>query len=153
MHLKGKSNNIMPNFSESKILEYSQKQLFDLVMDIDKYPTYLPWCKSVHIIEKTSDHIISDMRVGIAIISDTLRSKVTWQSPTQVDIQYVSGPFKNLNSSWTFQKITQTQTNITFHINFEGKGLLIKKAIDMAFSQASKLVISSFEKQAQQRYD
>ena len=40
----------MPKQEESKTVNYSKDQMFDLVADIDRYDEFLPWCNNSKII-------------------------------------------------------------------------------------------------------
>ena len=42
----------MPQHYIEETLPYSQKQLFDLVADIENYPQFIPWCEAAKIIER-----------------------------------------------------------------------------------------------------
>jgi len=45
----------MPKQEESKTVNYSKDQMFDLVADIDRYDEFLPWCNNSKIINTSID--------------------------------------------------------------------------------------------------
>ena len=34
----------MPTSSQKKVLNYNANDLFNIVIDIEKYPDFIPWC-------------------------------------------------------------------------------------------------------------
>ena len=58
----------MPKASVKRLIECDKNQLIDLVLDIDQYPTFVPYCIDAIIHEKkeTKDYtnIIADLTIG-----------------------------------------------------------------------------------------
>jgi coenzyme Q-binding protein COQ10 len=42
----------MPKASVKRLIECSKKQLINLVLDIEKYPEFVPFCLDAHIYKK-----------------------------------------------------------------------------------------------------
>ena len=42
----------MPKASVKRLIECNKKQLIDLVLDIEKYPEFVPYCLDAHVYEK-----------------------------------------------------------------------------------------------------
>ena len=99
----------MSIYTEKRFLPYPPAQLFELVAAVDRYPEFLPWCRAARIrsSEKLRDApektlIVADLVIGFGMIRERYRSRVTLQRPQRIDVAYVEGPFRCLNSYWTF---------------------------------------------------
>ena len=55
----------MPEIYRSQEVAMSQKDLYQLVADVENYPKFLPWCNSVAIIERTSNSIIAELHCDL----------------------------------------------------------------------------------------
>ena len=76
----------MPKASVKRLIECNKNQLIDLVLDIEKYPEFVPWCieGKVHNKNETPDLIIfnGDLKVGKNILNETFSSHVSFHKKT-----------------------------------------------------------------------
>lgn len=158
----------MTNFTKSKLLKYSSKEIFDLIIDIEKYPQFLPWCRDAKIIEIINPNLlIAYMVVNFKGISQKYTSKVSWgkniNDDYSVDIKAIEGAFKRLDSSWRISNIDNIASNLPnkaniyksqvhFTIDFEFSSFILQKMIGTMFGYASEKIINSFEKRAEEVY-
>jgi coenzyme Q-binding protein COQ10 len=146
----------MNYFSDSRILNYTARQLFDLVMDIEQYPTFVPWCKACKLISKSDDGIIADLTANMGIFEKTYTSLITNSAKDdtyQIDITHVKGPFKKLDTRWKFIKHNKFSTKVDFSIDFEVSSDIANKIISSMFKSAAKDIIQAFENRAMEVYD
>lgn len=133
-------------------LPYTSEQLYDLVVDIEKYPEFLPWCVAVRILSKSETELIADLSVGYKMFRETFRSRVLLTPKTRVDVEYITGPFHHLNNHWTFKEVSGKGTNIDFFIDFAFRNSLFQSATQMVFEGAFNQMLGAFERRAHQIY-
>ena len=147
----------MPSHSETKILPYSAKQMFDLVMDIEKYPDFLPWCLAARITKKHNENFSNGQLEADLVISfkgfsqkysSDVRSSKTKDGEFLISVAAIDGPFKNLVNAWEFKDING-ECEVKFFIDFEFKSLILGKMIGLIFEKATSKMIDAFEKRAQ----
>ena len=150
----------MFQFNKNKILNHSAKQMLDLVMDIEKYPLFLPWCKETKIIKTINEqHLQALMIVNFKGISQKYISDVKSSYSNidgidyfAIDVTAIEGPFKKLNNHWKIKDINNnpksTNCEISFFIDFEFNSLLLQKMIGLVFGIASEKMINAFEQRA-----
>lgn len=140
----------MPNFYQVKILPYKPQELFCLVLDIQSYPKFLPWCKAARIISKTDNQIIAELVIQLKGFSDSYQSRVTYTNHPiySIEVEAISGPFQYLKNSWKFSPI-DTGTEVEFFIDFQMKNSLINRLAEMFFSKATQKIVNAFEERAQ----
>ena len=58
----------MPKASVKRLIECNKEQLVDLVLDIENYPKFIPYCLDAKIYEKKEERnlilIIADLTIG-----------------------------------------------------------------------------------------
>lgn len=133
-------------------LPYTPQQLYDLVIDIERYPAFLPWCVGARIISKSDSEIIADLTVGYSVFRETFRSCVHIVPNAKVEIEYVSGPFHHLHNLWEFKGTSNGGTNINFSIEFKLQNRFFQGAIQMAFDKAFSQMLDAFEQRANALY-
>ncbi|MFQ5764657.1 MAG: type II toxin-antitoxin system RatA family toxin, partial [Rhodospirillales bacterium] len=146
----------MPTHAEKRVLPHTREQMFDLVIDIERYPEFLPWCLATRIRERDGDTSISDMVIGFKVFREKFTTKVIARAPDRIDVSYSHGPFKYLNNHWIFEPVSQDGGDdhclIDFYVDFEFRSKVMQAAIGAVFNEAVQRMISAFEKRADQLY-
>jgi coenzyme Q-binding protein COQ10 len=142
----------MPTHSIEKILPYTPKELFDLVADIESYPTFLPWCSGARIIEREGDVVLADLMIDFKGVHGKYTSRVLLdEAEGEISVELAQGPFKHLYQGWKFTPRHQG-TLVEFDIDFVIRSRILEKIIDLVFDSACKKMMMAFEDQARQRY-
>jgi len=141
----------MPQHSEQQFLPYSPEQLFDLVADIERYPEFLPWCVGARIVRREEEKVLADVIVGFKALRETFTSKVTFDRPSGIDVEYQKGPFKHLENHWKFEP-AEGGCNIAFFIDFEFRSRLLKSIMGPLFGEAVRRMVGAFEERAKDLY-
>src|SRR5712672_2930848 len=99
----------MPKFSSKRRVNHSAAQMFDLVAVCERYPEFVPLCKSLKIRQRTvkpdgSEVVICDMTVSFKLVREAFTTKVTLDRPNlKILVEYLRGPFSNLENRWSFE--------------------------------------------------
>ncbi|MCK0119891.1 type II toxin-antitoxin system RatA family toxin [Loktanella sp. F6476L] len=146
----------MPAHSETKVLPYTADQMYDLVADVANYPKFLPWTAAARIRSTTDegDHqvMLADLVISFKVFREKFGSRVMlWPDRKQIDTAYIDGPFKHLESTWTFKDLDDG-CKVAFEVDFEFKNRLLQGAAGMFFNEAMNMVVRSFERRAAELY-
>ncbi len=147
----------MPSFQQIKILPYLPVELFNLVLDVESYPQFLPWCQAARIISHNDNQIIAELVIQLKGFCDKYQSRIIYsQNPKDqlysIEVEAISGPFKYLKNSWKFSRQDQggkPVTQIEFFIDFKMKFAIVDKLVEIFFSKATNKMVDAFEKRAQ----
>lgn len=141
----------MPTHAERRIVDYTPEQLYDLVSDVEKYPTFLPWCSGARVRSKTDQELIADLTIGFGPFRETFTSRVALERPTRIKVRYEQGPFRYLNNTWTFLPV-DSGCSVDFFVDFEFRSRLLQAAIGVVFNEAVKVLVSAFLRRAEEIY-
>lgn len=149
----------MHTHQEKVFSPYSKEQLFALVMDIEKYPEFLPWCSSAKIIEKASDEqLYADLTINFKRFFHSYTSKITIsESKTlsehfyEINVEMTKGPFKKLVNKWRFDD-TENGSYISFFIDLELKSSFFNVMLGFIFDHSYKKMLKAFQNRAEQLY-
>ncbi|MCC8369420.1 MAG: ubiquinone-binding protein [Rickettsia endosymbiont of Oxypoda opaca] len=141
----------MPSFSQVKILPYSPAELFYLVLDIEAYPKFLPWCAAAKIISKNNEQIIAELVLQVKGFSEKYQSSITCKildgERYLINVEAISGPFKYLKNIWQFSPDVKGSL-VEFNIDFKMQSSILDKLIGGYFVKATEKMINAFEKRA-----
>lgn len=141
----------MPTHAEKRHLPYTPEQLFDLVVDIERYPEFLPWCVAARIKKRDGNVLLADLMIGFKMVRERFTSKVTL-GDNRLDVVYTEGPFKYLNNHWIFDRAADGGTDIDFCVDFEFRSKVLQTLIGALFNEAARMMVASFERRASQLY-
>ncbi len=138
----------MPTHAEKRHLPYSDRQMFELVANIECYPEFLPWCVGTRIKTRDEEMIVADMVIGYKMFREKFTSRVKLSIPDRIDVIYEDGPFRYLNNHWIFLPQEDGSCVVDFYVDFEFRSKLLQKMIGVVFNEAVKIMVHAFEKRA-----
>ena len=140
----------MKSSKQEIIINHRAKDLYKIVLDIEKYPEYIPWCKEIIIKSRSKNVILADMIVCYKyFLPQTFTSHVMFDSnKLLINTNYIKGPLKDLSTEWLFKKLEIKKTKIIFIIKFEFQRLLHQKMAELFFGLIENKMIDSFKKRA-----
>ena len=140
----------MKNSQREEIVFHSAKKLFNIVIDIESYPDYIPWCTKMVVNEKKNNEIYADMFVKYKfILVQKFGSHVKFnQNKLTIKTSYIEGPLKDLKTYWTFEEINKNKSKIIFEVNFEFKNYIHQKLAETFYPLIENKMIDSFKKRA-----
>ncbi|MCZ6862755.1 MAG: type II toxin-antitoxin system RatA family toxin [Alphaproteobacteria bacterium] len=142
----------MPTHSEKRFLPYSPEQIFDLVVDIERYPEFLPWCVGARIRSRAENEIVADLMIGIKIIRERYTSRVKYERPGRIDVAYEhGGPFKHLTNRWILTAV-EGGCEVDFFLDFEFRSRTLQRLIGLLFQEAVRRMVGAFESRAKRLY-
>jgi len=143
----------MPKHEEQRKFKYTAEQLFDLVLDIGKYPEFIPWCLAARINEQDDTHINADLLVGYQFFREKFRSRVSFVRPYEIEVDYEHGPMQHLVNRWKFMNLEEGGCLVDFYVDFEFKSPLFKKIMNQFFDKSVVKMIDAFDQRAKDLYD
>tara|TARA_E500000331_G_scaffold334163_1_gene359075 strand:+ start:30 stop:473 length:444 start_codon:yes stop_codon:yes gene_type:complete len=146
----------MSSASIKKIIPCKKNQLIQMVLDIEKYPEFVPWCLSgkVHSRKESSDliEIKADLKVGKRIINETYTSLVLfYKEKDKILVTNIDGPLTHLKNEWNFKEINNS-TQLEFEIDFELKNNILNTIMKKSFNLGLNKIADAFEKRALELY-
>lgn len=147
----------MPSLKQVKTLPFSAKQLYDLVLDIEQYPKFLPWCRQAKITKNISENNLEAvLLVSFKNFLEKYTSDVKFFQKNSneyfVDVKAVEGPFKKLVNQWKLRDLEDKKCEVEFFLDFEFNSFILSKMFGAVFSKASEKMMNAFEERAKEIY-
>ena len=123
-----------------------------MVLDIEKYPEFVPWCIKAKIyktIDKGNEvEITADLTIGKSFFNETYKSFVIYNKNLDtILVTNIDGPLKHLENKWIFKQVGEN-SEIDFQIDFELKSKILNLFMIKSFDIGLKKIAESFEKRA-----
>ena len=143
----------MPKASVKRLIETEKEKLIDLVLDIDNYPKFIPYCIDSKVYERNdmghSIFIIADLTIGKGIFKDTYKSDVRYDKKNDtIYVTNINGPLNYLENTWNFNQKNKV-TEVTFDVNFELKNKFLNILMTKSFNYGLNKIADAFQKRAE----
>jgi coenzyme Q-binding protein COQ10 len=148
----------MPRFSSKRQVPHSAEEMFDLVADVERYPEFVPLCQSLKIRQRTkrtdgTEVVIADMTVSFKLVRESFTSQVTLnRADLKIRVEYLRGPFKNLENRWTFEPKGENGCEVGFYLAYEFRSRMLATLMGAMFDAAFARFSAAFEKRADAIY-
>ena len=146
----------MPKASVKRLIECKKKDLIDLVLDIEKYPEFVPFCYDARIYENKNEgdltKIIADLTIGKGPFKDTYKSDVKFDKENStINVTNIGGPLNHLENNWKFIE-TEGGTEISFDIDFEIENKFLNVLMSKSFEFGLNKIADAFQRRAEDLY-
>ena len=147
----------MPKASVKRLIECKKKDLIDLVLDIERYPEFVPFCfdAKIHEVKDEGDlkKIIADLTIGKGPFKDTYKSDVVFNKKNDtIYVKNIEGPLNHLSNNWSFSDKQNNITEVTFDIDFEIKNKFLNSLMIVSFQFGLEKIADAFQKRAEKLF-
>jgi len=148
----------MPQFSTTHRVRHSAPHMFDLVADVERYPEFVPLCRSLKVRKRIPqpegvEVVIADMTVAYKFVHETFTSRVTLDRPNlQILVEYLQGPFSRLENRWAFHPKSEQTCEVGFFISYDFKSRTLGLLMGAMFDAAFRRFAAAFERRADAVY-
>ena len=147
----------MPKASVKRLIECKKEQLIELVLDIEKYPQFVPFCLNSKVYEKKKKDnlllIIADLTIGKGPFKDTYKSDVKFnKKEDSIYVTNLDGPLKHLENKWLFKE-ENNFTEVSFYVDFELKNDFLNIIMTKSFQFGLDKIADAFQKRAEELFN
>tara|TARA_B100000965_G_scaffold383698_1_gene383216 strand:+ start:747 stop:1196 length:450 start_codon:yes stop_codon:yes gene_type:complete len=147
----------MPKASVRRLIECKKNDLINLVLDIEKYPKFVPFCIDAKIHEKKNENelllIIADLTIGKGPLQDTYKSDVKFnKNENSIYVTNLDGPLKHLENKWHFKE-KNNFTEVSFDVDFELKNHFLNVIMTKSFQFGLDKIADAFQKRAEELFN
>jgi len=148
----------MSSASVIKLINCSKNNLVEMVLDIEKYPSFVPWCINSEVYERKNFEdrveIKADMTVGKKILNQTYLSNVIYfKKKNYILVTNIKGPLKYLKNEWFFEEKGHKKTQVDFRIDFELNNKFLNSIMEKSFNLGLIKIANAFENRANSLFD
>lgn len=144
----------MTSVQATKLIDAPTSDLFDLVLDLEHYPEFVPHCHEVRVISRRTDEqgntiILSRMTVGFSALEVSYVNRTTGDPVArQINVESRSGPLQLLRVQWSFEPCNDGRTKVHFSVNYEFSNPVLAAVASRAFATMYGEILNAFERRA-----
>jgi len=145
---------VMSSVETSKLVGYPWRELFDLVLDVERYPQFVPHCRDVRLLSRTTQEpgvtvIVSRMTVGLSALEVGYTNRtIADVTGRKISIEAIDGPLRHLNALWRFEPQDATHTRVHFSVSYEFSNPVLAAVASRVFAAMFGNILGAFERRA-----
>ena len=146
----------MPKASVKRLIDSRKDKLIEFVLDIEKYPEFIPFCENSKVHKRNDDgntiNIIADLTIGKGPFKDTFKSDVKFNKKNDsIYVTNLDGPLKHLENKWQFKEENKV-TEVSFEVDFELKNDFLNIVMTKSFQFGLDKIADAFEERAKELF-
>lgn len=142
----------MTTVSRMALMPYSAGEMYDLVDNIEAYPSFLPWCKSATVLSRSDDEVRANLELSRSGINKSFTTCNRLQRNKIIEMRLVEGPFKHLEGFWRFDILGEQACKVSLDLEFEFSSRLLGLTVGPVFNQIASTLVDSFCQRAVEVY-
>ena len=142
----------MTTINKSALVNYSAKQMFMLVDDIDRYAEFVPWCTATESRNRTENSVEGTIYVSKGKIKLSFSTYNELAPYEEIRLKLVDGPFKHLTGTWTFTALGEHACKVHLRMEFEFSSKVMELALGYVFGHMANNMLDAFCKRAKEVY-
>ena len=142
----------MPRVSRSVHVPFTAPDMFSLVADVERYPRFLPWCRSATVHARTPTEVTASLEIARGPIRKSFTTRNRMAEPERIDIELVDGPFSYLDGNWSFEGTAANACRVGFEMRFEISNRVLGRVLAPLFEEIAKTMVDAFSRRACQVY-
>ena len=140
----------MIQIRRSALVRHTPEQMFDLVNAVAAYPSRFDWCSAANVIDERDDALIAKLDLRMAGITQSFTTQNTLLRPMRIDMQFVDGPFKTLQGTWTFDALGDAGCKVALALDFEIANPILGAALKLGLKGLADRMVDDFCRVADQ---
>lgn len=145
----------MKSVHKSVLIWYSAQEMFDLVIDVERYPEFLPWCSHGKVLERTELGMTAEVGMSFKGIAQTFTTRNEHVPGREVRLHLVKGPFSKLEGVWTFTPVGgegQRACRVDFRLDYGFANALLASLVGPVFDKIASTLVDAFVQRAERVY-
>ena len=127
----------------SALLPHSAAKMFDLVNDIEQYPSFLPHCKSASVLSSGENELVGELSLGRAGIRQRFVTRNRLCPHETIDMELVEGDFSRFDAQWRFESLGENSCKVTLRMEFEFRSALVNFAVRGLFRDTAGVMVDA----------
>jgi ribosome-associated toxin RatA of RatAB toxin-antitoxin module len=133
----------------SVLVPYPAEAMFDLIEQAELYPSFLPWCTSAEILERSDDWVAARLEFTYLSLRFTMRTRNPKRRPEWLQVRLVEGPFKEFQGDWRLVPLADQGCRVAFDLSYQFSEGLVDQVAKVALGRIFGSVVESFVKRAE----
>jgi ribosome-associated toxin RatA of RatAB toxin-antitoxin module len=142
----------MKTLTRSALVARLPEQVYALVNDVGSYPKFVPGCSAAEILMRSEREVVARLKVHRGPLSTQLTTRNHLTPHSEIRMELVSGPLRELHGLWTFSPVASNGCRIELQLQFEFSNPLKAALFEPLIEGTATSMVHAFVSRAQQSH-
>ncbi len=142
----------MPTIQRSALLPYPAEQLFDLVNDIEAYPSFMDGCVGAQILRREEHVVEARLDLSRGGIAQSFATRNRASEYHTIELELLDGPFETFTGRWQFQQLGDMACKVSLDLEFRFNNSLLGAAAGKLFDSVTSNLVDAVSRRAKAIY-
>lgn len=142
----------MTHINREAVVPHGCDRMFDLVMDVERYPEFLRYCRGAEILERGEREVTARLDLAKGPVHQSFTTRNRYEPGRWITLALVDGPFSRLSGSWRFEPINDASCRICLELDYEVKGSSLKFLVERVVSEVANQMLDAMVDRARRLY-
>lgn len=145
----------MKSVHKSVLIWYSAQEMFDLVVDVERYPEFLPWCSHGKVLSRTELGMTAEVGMDFMGLKQVFSTRNEHVPGREVRLHLMEGPFSKLEGVWTFTPVgdeSQRACRVDLKMDYGFSNAMLAKLVGPVFDRIATSMVDAFIERAERVY-
>lgn len=130
------------------LVAHPAERLFALIEAVEHYPAFLPWCRSVQVLERSDELVAARLEMAWAGLRFGVATRNPKRAPTWMAIHLQEGPFRRFSGQWQLTPLADWGCRVEFVLDCEFDTRLVGSMATPVFDKAANGLVDAFVRRA-----
>ena len=147
----------MKHVRKSVLLWYSPREIYDLVVGVEQYPKFLPWCHRAEVLEQHEDGVTARLSLSYLGVHHAFTTRNRHVPGESVTVTLVDGPFSLLDGTWLFRSLGRPGVDdhackVELDLRYVFSSGTLEAVVSPVFDRVAGTLVDSFVRRAEEVY-
>jgi len=142
----------LESINRSALLPYTPQEMYGLVVDIESYPRFLPWCEGSRILSRGDDEVRASIDFAVGNMTKSFTTRNRHQVNKMVEMHLIDGPFSRLDGCWRFDPLGDEGCKISLFLEYDFSSRMLSVVVGSVFSHIANTLVDAFQQRAVEVY-
>ncbi|MEZ5608427.1 MAG: type II toxin-antitoxin system RatA family toxin [Burkholderiaceae bacterium] len=145
----------MKSVHKSVLIWYTPAEMYALVIDVARYPEFLPWCSHARVLAETESGMTAEVGIAFKGVKQSFTTRNEHVADREVRLHLVDGPFSSLEGDWRFSPVgdgSRRACRIDLKLDYGFSNKLLAAVVGPVFDRIAASMVDAFVKRAEQMY-
>jgi ribosome-associated toxin RatA of RatAB toxin-antitoxin module len=133
----------MISIQRSALVNFSARQMYSLIDDIEQYPLFMHGCLAAEVISRTDSEVVGKLTLGKAGIRYSFSTRNLLLPGNSMQMQLIDGPFRKFDATWRFKPLSDSACKVSLDMQFEWAGGFLGAAMEKLFQHSANSLVDA----------
>jgi ribosome-associated toxin RatA of RatAB toxin-antitoxin module len=142
----------MREVTRSALVAHPAARIYALIIDVERYPQFLPWCVDAQVEERSDDAMVASLSIRRGPLRAQFTTRNQLERDRSVSMTLLRGPFRSLEGLWTLTPLGEDGCSVALRMRFEFSGALPGALLEPVFEETAASLVDAFVARAREVY-